>query len=84
MLVNFIDSYQPSIDAGYSLVANIHLKIANKEAMTGGTKMLDKLYAQAAVIMGIIDLLENEDNENPMGNETFLNELNYLINSKLC
>jgi len=84
MLVNFIDSYQPSIDAGYSLVANIHLKIANKECMTGSTKMLDKLYAQAAVIMGLIDLLENEDNENPMGNETFLNELNYLINLKLC
>jgi len=84
MLINFTDSYEPSIDAGYNLIAKIHTKIANKEAFVGNSKELDKLYAQSLVISGIIDAILNDDNSNPIINETFLHELNYLLTLNIC
>jgi len=84
MLINFLDSYEASIDAGYALIARIHTKIANKEAFVGNSKALDKLYAQFLVISAIISTLLKDDNQNPLGNETFLQELNYLLNSNIC
>lgn len=79
MLIRFPVAYQNAINKGYSLVAKIHAKIANKEMFIGNSSTLDKLYAQSLMILAIIELLENDDNANPMGNETFLNELNYLL-----
>jgi hypothetical protein len=79
MLLNFTDSYISSIKRGYALVAKIQAKIANKEKFVGNDKTLDRLYAHSVLILAIIDVLEHDDNSNPMGNETFLNELNYLL-----
>jgi len=79
MLLNFLNSYQNTIDNAYLLVADIHKKIASKEMFVGNDKILDKLYAHSILILGIIEVLENDDNANPMGNETFLNELNFLL-----
>ena len=79
MLLNFLNSYQSTIDDAYLKVADIHKKIAAKEMFVGSSKELDRLYAHAVLMSGIIEVLENDDNINPMGNETFLNELNFLL-----
>lgn len=79
MLLNFLNSYQSTIDSAYLKVADIHSKIAAKEPFVGNDKTLDRLYAHALLMLGIIEVLENDDNANPMGNETFLNDLNFLL-----
>jgi hypothetical protein len=79
MLLNFDSSYQNAINKGYTLVSKIQSKIANKEMFVGNDKTLDRLYAHSIMILAIIDVLQNDDNANPMGNETFLNELNFLL-----
>jgi hypothetical protein len=79
MLLNFLNSYQSTIDDAYLRVADIQKKIAEKETFIGNDKTLDRLYAHSILMLGIIDVLENDDNANPMGNETFLNELNFLL-----
>lgn len=79
MLLNFLNSYQTTIDNAYLRVADIQKKIACKEAFVGNDKTLDRLYAHSILILSIIDVLENDDNANPMGNETFLSDLNFLL-----
>lgn len=79
MLIKFTDSYNVDIQRGYRLVADIQSKISKKEMFMGNDKALDRLYAQSVLILAIIEVLENDDNANPMSNETFLQELKFLI-----
>jgi hypothetical protein len=84
MLIRFQQDYLNSFDAAYSKIAKLEAKIANKEEFVGSSKQLDKMRAHSLLISALTDHLQNEDNESPIGNETFLQCLNKLITTNIC
>lgn len=79
MLIKFTDTYEASIQEAYKRIAQVNLKIADKEQFVGSDKVLDRYYAFSLVLSALVDIIENDDNTNPIGNESFLQDLNYLL-----
>jgi len=84
MLIRHQLDYLNSFDAAYSKIAKIESQIANREEFVGNSKQLDKMRAHSLLMSILVDHLQNEDNESPIGNETFLQCLNKLITTNIC
>jgi len=84
MLINFTDTYIDDINAGITMIGQIHRSLCCKEPFMGNSTALDRMYTISMFISGIIDHLENDDNSNPAENEAFLLCLRSLYNKEIC
>lgn len=84
MLLNYTDHYINTIENGRLLLGDIQYALAHQEPYLGNSKFIDKLYAQAVIISGIIDYFENNDHSNPREDEALLMCLREAIDKNPC
>jgi len=84
MILNYTDSYEPWIEAGYKAIGNIQLYITQHAPFVGDSQALDNAFAQSIMIEALIDHFKYVNNNDRALNETLLMCLKSMIKKDIC